>query len=137
MLETGQEDDALRHGLAGVRAVSPAVLDVEALLAQLGGDWEMLHRLAQILVREAPERVEQIRRALETDDVEVARRAAHTLKGSGLQLMARAMAEAALAVEHCAKGGDLPGVAAALPALEREVTRLLAEFARLGGEGVA
>ncbi len=137
MLEVGTDDDAVRHALPGRAAVSPEVLDVDALLAQLGGDWQMLHRLAGILAREAPERVEQVRRGLDAGDAELTRRAAHTLKGSGLQLMARSMADAALAVEQCAKTGDLQGVAAALPALEREVGRLLEEFAHLGGEVLA
>jgi two-component system sensor histidine kinase/response regulator len=100
--------------------------DPDALLARLEGDRRLAGEMVSLLESEAPVLVEQACAALERNDCEALRRAAHTLKGAignfGNGLAFRAAAE----LEECARRGtDGNEAAAACGRLENELKRLL------------
>ncbi len=71
------------------------------------GDSGMLEELLSILESQTPELVREITDAVDTRDQAGARRAAHTLKGSALNLGARAMADVCVKMERAAEEGEL------------------------------
>ena len=71
------------------------------------GDSGMLEELLSILESQTPQLVREIAEAVDADDVTAARRAAHTLKGSALNLGAGAMADVCLKMERAAEQGEL------------------------------
>jgi len=87
------------------------LLDIETIetlksLAQ-SGDEQMLAELLAILESQTPDLVREIISAVEQGDAAVARRAAHTLKGSALNLGARALADACAKMETAADQNEL------------------------------
>lgn len=63
----------------------------------------------------------------DTEDFAAIARAAHRLKGAAGAIGADALSKVAAAVEHAAKGGDLPGVRRLDDSLAQEVARVAAQ----------
>lgn len=99
-----------------------AVIDREALLAELDGDEELLAELVETMRSEAPKLMHEVRIAAGRSDAALVARAAHTLKGAVSNFGARAAADAALQLERIGRGGDLRDLSAAVAALEAEMT---------------
>jgi two-component system, sensor histidine kinase and response regulator len=115
---------------AAAQAVVPvaAVLDREAMFEHVDGNTALLAEIVKAYREEAPRRLEELRDALARQDAPVAQRAAHSLKGVLATLGGRAASAVAAHVEHLAADGDIPGAAAALPALVQEMERLAPEL---------
>ena len=79
---------------------------------------------------DAPKRLADLRRALETDDLELARRSAHTLKSTAASLGARRLAELCSEAEAVARAGDADALRARLPQVEELLARVLEELRR-------
>lgn len=100
---------------------APPPLDPSAIerLRRLGGD-DLVRRMIELFLEDAPKRIVAARRAVETDDMDGARRAAHSLKSAAGILGARELQTAAERVEEWAGGCDaaevhgLPGELEAL-----------------------
>jgi response regulator RpfG family c-di-GMP phosphodiesterase len=71
------------------------------------GDAGMLEELLSILEIQTSQLVKEILDAVNAKDTTTAQRAAHTLKGSALNLGARALADACQKMERAAEHGDL------------------------------
>ncbi|MBN1446584.1 MAG: response regulator [Bacteroidetes bacterium] len=71
------------------------------------GDAGMLEELLSILETQTSQLVKEILDALDAKDYATAKRAAHTLKGSALNLGARTLADTCLKIERAAERGDL------------------------------
>lgn len=71
------------------------------------GDAQMLAELLSILESQTPDLVQEIIAAVEQGDALVAKRAAHTLKGSALNLGAKALADACYKMELAAEQNEL------------------------------
>ncbi|HVS37161.1 MAG TPA: Hpt domain-containing protein, partial [Gemmataceae bacterium] len=106
-------------------APPPCPFDMEAALARLDGDRELLRDVAGLFVEDAPRLVTAVRSAVSARDARALQLSAHTLKGSASTFSARALVEAAWTLEQMGRQGALDGVQEALAALEREAHRLL------------
>ena len=93
---------------------SEAEVDLERLPEISGGDTEFEQELAGEYVNQAAELLQEIGEAAARGDVEAARRAAHTLKGSSQTIGARKVAGVAAEIEQLAAAGDLSAAAAGL-----------------------
>lgn len=73
------------HGAFDGDVLDPAVLQG---LKELGGDDDpgLFLELVDLFLQDAPKRMEDIRRGLEQDDVQLVERAAHTLKSSSANI---------------------------------------------------
>jgi PAS domain S-box-containing protein len=134
--------DALAAALAGL-APAPTctatvagadAFDVEAALAGVGGDRELLRELARLFLGEYPGWLSQLRQAVIQDDAALLGRTAHTCKGSLSIFGARAAAEAAQRLEAFGRAGDLAPAGAGLDALEAAVAALRPALAALAAE---
>jgi len=99
-------------------------IDREALLAELGGDEELLAELVETMQAEMPKLLHEVRIALDAGDPALVGRAAHTLKGAVSNFGARPAVDAALALERMGREGELVAAAEAMERLELEMRRL-------------
>ena len=98
------------------------VLDPRALAALsdlVGGDPEAITEVVQAFLQDAPDRLAEIRTGLAGDDLELVRRAAHTLKTNGLTFGAQGFATACTELERTAKLGELDAATALAADVER------------------
>jgi HPt (histidine-containing phosphotransfer) domain-containing protein len=118
---------------SGSNESSNDIFDRAASLARVGGDENLLYDLANLFFAEAPKRLSAVRAALEDNDADRLRRAAHSMKGSVSAFAARRAGEAAANLENLAQTGQLAGAEAACEALAVQVDMLrhaLENFAR-------
>lgn len=117
------------QGVLAERA--PASFDAEAFLARLDGDRELRAELVELMKQQIPVALTEMRRCVDSGDGPGLQRVAHTLRGSVLQFDASDAAEAALALETCAREGGVPDAGLPVRALEQELERLLRDLSRL------
>jgi PAS domain S-box-containing protein len=96
----------------------------EKLLRSLSGDHAALRRLVRIYLDTTPPLLTQLRQASERGDVAAFLHAAHTLKGSLLQLGASEATAVAAELERVSRNGRLDGTAGQVAELEAQVNRL-------------
>jgi DNA-binding response OmpR family regulator len=103
---------------------------VRELQELASGDAHLLQELIDLFLSNAPELLQQMRRAAEDEDAAALRKAAHTLRGSSGQMGALRMQELCNTVEALATTGSLVGVESLLAevsaAFERAVSELKA-----------
>ena len=100
-------------------------IDVEAALARLGGNRQLLARLLAEFAKSQAQAVAAIRQALGHGAVEEATRHAHTLKGVAGNLSAKRLAAEAAAVEALLRRGESAGVEPALARLEAAMVEVV------------
>lgn len=110
----------------GERAV-----DVDALMARLEGDRELLAELVALYLEDEASQVSQLERAVESRDAEALRTAAHALKGVVANFSAPRAQAAAFALEVTGRHGDLSAAPALLIALRAELSRVREELTAL------
>ncbi|MGB9488207.1 MAG: response regulator, partial [Terriglobia bacterium] len=99
-------------------------VDRGALMERLGGDSQLLSELIEIYLSESPSLLAAAQRALQEKNGQDLARAAHTIKGSAGNFVARATLETAERLEAFAEQGDFSRAQEAMGALEREMARL-------------
>jgi two-component system sensor histidine kinase/response regulator len=104
------------------------VFDIEAALARIDGDRELLIEVAGLFRRDCPKIVEDIRSAITRCDTRTLEREAHKLKGSVGALCAQPAFAVAQQLEAIGKRGDLAEAASICTLLEAEMTRLESEL---------
>jgi CheY-like chemotaxis protein len=109
------------------------VLDEEGLIALVSSDGQLIRELAGLFLEDSPQRMAEIRSALESGDLFLLRNAAHTLKGSAGSLCGPSAADTALRIEMLAEEGDLAQARVLYPALNEEVSKLQQALTRLAG----
>ena len=105
--------------------------DRDAALERMGGDVELLNDALAAFLAEAPEVLHQVCEAIRSGDAKALVLAAHSMKGMAATLEAKALAAEARRLEIAGRGSDLSGAHEALPAFEREVTRLLSALEKV------
>jgi len=106
-------------------------LQLDVALESVGGDTELFGEILAMFLHDVPSYLRDARRGLSEGALVRVGRAAHTVRGTGAQLGASALASAALDVERCALAGNVPAVKASLAILERAAADL---FHALGAE---
>ncbi len=112
---------------AAAAVTAPAgepVFDERVLIGLLGSDREAVAEIMSEFLKDAPRQVEALHQALAGEDTQLARRHAHTLKGSSANVGAEALRSVATRLETAAAADDLR----AARALEGEVDMQLARL---------
>jgi CheY-like chemotaxis protein len=105
-------------------------LDLAGAIEVVGGDRAFLAQLYREFLAALPGQIKDLEAALDAGGSDVARKAAHTIKGAAGNLGASALARAAFDAEQSAAGGDLAAAQAAAKRMELsagEIPRLLSE----------
>ena len=92
--ETGQVDSA-------------PVLDLPDVLARVGHDEELLNELFDLFLADTPHQMARLEKALAEEDIILAERQAHSLKGASANIGGARMQQAAKAVEYAARQKNL------------------------------
>ncbi len=100
--------------------------DLEALKEMVYGDDEALREIAGLFLEDVQERLEALEHALEADDLDRARREAHTLKGASGNFRAARLRDLSAELEQLARQGRSQEARARLPDLKTEVERVTA-----------
>lgn len=114
-------------------AAARAQLDQDTLRelrAVLGKDFRML---VDTWVADSRVRLQALQSALAGQDAAALREAAHSLKGSSLNLGALRLADFCLALESAARAGDLAQAARLLPPVEAEYRQVAPLLVRIAG----
>jgi len=126
--ERAQASSPADHSLSAVE-----VLDEAGIIAVVSGNSDLLRELAELFLEDSPQRLLEIRKALDSGNLDALQRAAHTLKGSASSLCGKRAAELALRIEEMADTGDLPAARLSYPALADEVGKLQRALVVLAG----
>jgi CheY-like chemotaxis protein/HPt (histidine-containing phosphotransfer) domain-containing protein len=136
-IEPGERETptvTLDREVAALLAPVPEIdgVDTEEGLARVGGNDAAYRKILRSFGRGQSEVVAEIRAALDEDDLETARRHAHTVKGAGGNIGAGALSEAAAALETSLKSEECDE--ALLETFEREMERVLDGLAQVLAE---
>jgi len=91
---------------------------INQLLDLIGDDPADLSEVIDCYVEGAPVLIEQLRGSVEASDIEVMRRASHTLKSSARDLGALQLSLLCDALEHRCRNGDVADVSDSIVAIE-------------------
>jgi two-component system, sensor histidine kinase and response regulator len=105
--------------------------DIREALSRVLGDRHLLEELIDIVRAESPQLFAEIRRCVEVQDLRGLERAAHRLRGSVTVFGARAVAQAALALELMGRDHALVDASSRILELDRELRRLDRELSNL------
>jgi two-component system sensor histidine kinase/response regulator len=112
--------------------VDASVLDVADALDRLG-DLELFVEVLHLFAGDVTGTIQKLETAIQNNDLPIALRHAHTLKGSASNIGATGVYKSALACESAAKAGDVETCRQKAAALNLEVTRLLGVIAQYTG----
>jgi HPt (histidine-containing phosphotransfer) domain-containing protein len=112
--------------------LDPAVIDT---LRQLTppGEPDVLAEVLRLFLQEAPPRIERLRNAWASGDIEEVHRAAHSLKGSAGNIGARQLYEVCRRLDEAGRSDDRSGVAQLVDELGAEFTKVKSAIHRLIG----
>ena len=89
-------------------AQAGADIDIDLLLHRLAGNRAVLFEVSQLLLDGLPARLENLRKPLESGDLEALTQNAHGLKGTVSNFTTGPLWQLASALEQAAKSGDAP-----------------------------
>jgi two-component system sensor histidine kinase/response regulator len=115
----------------GMEVASKGRIDLAAALDRLEGDRELFDEMTHLFIQECPRAMEEIRRAIGTQDAKVLERHAHSLKRSSANLGAVGVSRAAGALEECARSGNLERADNLFKFLEQDLDHLRSELEAL------
>jgi HPt (histidine-containing phosphotransfer) domain-containing protein len=122
--------------LAGSEAQATA-FDLAAALERVDGDLELMKELAGLFLSECPQRMTEIRQAIDLRDASRLRQGAHTLKGSLGVFGAREAFEVAERLETDGREQDWGQAEQDWAALEEAIGRLKPALVGLGQAGIS
>ena len=100
------------------------LLDRSGLLDGVGGDAKLLRQLIRIFLDDSPALLHAIRAAIDANDADTLRKAAHALKGAAGHFSRRGTYDVALTLERMGQRGNVAGVEEVFVALEKHLFRL-------------
>jgi CheY-like chemotaxis protein/HPt (histidine-containing phosphotransfer) domain-containing protein len=133
-IRAGELFRVLQRVVGRARKREPEELDRAAILADFGGDAELVHVVAGLFLEDYPKRLAEIADAIQEANGAKLERAAHTLKGAATNFRAFGAVEAALRLEKIGSESRFDEAREALADLERELARLASELASLRTE---
>ena len=116
--------------------IDPDIIDPAALkrLHEWGGP-SLSSEIIRLFLDHGPLRMDQIREAVEADDLDVPERGAHSLKSSAANVGARQLQEVASELESAASNGDLQRFRGLIPNLEQAYAQAAQELEGIAEEG--
>lgn len=119
--ETSSPSNAIDSG-------DPPPIDWEHADTTVGGDRELLSELMNVYTGEVNNLMQQISTAVASDDRELLRRAAHTVKGASLSIGAIPASTVAQQLEGTAESGDIALIKEYVLSLEESLSRVIASI---------
>jgi CheY-like chemotaxis protein len=116
-----------------VTTAAAGVIDEARVIERVGGDRRALASLARVFLADAPRRLAEIRRAIQSRDAPALRAAAHALKGAVSNFAAASATEAALRLQKMGEAGDLTAAKSACALLEEELDRMRQALRAMAG----
>lgn len=110
--------------------LDPAVLDVLRSLTP-PGEPDVMSEVLRMFLVEVPPRMDRLRNAWASGNIEEVHRTAHSLKGSAGNIGANAMFAVCKELDEKSRGGDLAAVGPLVDAVGVEYGRVETEIARL------
>jgi len=107
------------------------VLDLNTTLDNLGGDPELLQEILEYFMEMAPQQMDQLQAAVESQDVEAVDLQAHSMKGGSANVGAVRLSAVARDLELLAKGGSLEGSVELYERMREEFVALEAVVPRI------
>ena len=111
-------------------SIDPTIIDPAAL--QRLEDWggrSLSKEIVRLFLENGPTRVDQIRGAMDGEDLDAPERGAHSLKSSAANVGAQLLQQVASELESAASGGDLQLVRELIPNLEQAYAQATRELA--------
>ena len=99
-------------------------LDHPALLAQVGGDMELLRDIVSLFIEDYPRGLSEIRAAIGCNDSRALESAAHALRGAASNFHAKSTVEAAMRLEEIGRTANMIHAVGALSVLETDLAAL-------------
>ena len=106
---------------------------LDNLMELIGGDQDALTELVESFLSEGPKLMKQLAAAADQGDADGVRRAAHTIKSSGNDFGATALAELSRDLEQRGKAGDVTDAVARASRIQLEYERTKTALERLLG----
>jgi HPt (histidine-containing phosphotransfer) domain-containing protein len=103
-MNSGKSEGARNDGRTA--AGDRDVLDLEASLARVHGNKELLGRIFKVFVQEAPNKLARCREALDRNDLREVEYLAHAIKGEAMAISASRARDTAARMEKSAESGD-------------------------------
>ena len=103
-------------------------LERQAALKRLDNDHELYDEICEIFQGDAPEIVKRLKDAIESGEILVATRHAHSLKSVSANIGATAMSELAHQAEIAGRDANLQAMREQIPLIEQQLTELLKEL---------
>lgn len=109
--------------------IDHTIIDPAAIkrLEDWGGE-SLSKEIIRLFLENGPTRVDQIREAMDGEDLDVPERGAHSLKSSAANVGARLLQEVASELESAATDGDLKRVRDLVPNLEQAFSQAVQEL---------
>ncbi len=109
--------------------IDPTIIDPAALkrLEDWGGS-SLSKEIVRLFLENGPSRVDQIRGAMDGEDLDEPERGAHSLKSSAANVGAQLLQKVASELELAASGGDLNRVRNLIPNLEQAFAQAAQEL---------
>lgn len=101
------------------------VLDMEGTLVRLEYDLELFDRMRRVFEQEAPAKYTELGQAIEKNDAENARLAAHSFKNMALVIGAPSLSDSLLWIEELCREGDLKRAAELFETLSDKLSAVL------------
>jgi PAS domain S-box-containing protein len=113
-----------RQSASSAPAGVPQVLDLNSVLENLEGDWEMLAFMMETFLQSTALQVQDVRLALEAGDMPQAQNLAQAVRYASANLGAHALQTAVLKLEEACAAGDDGAYSALLGAIDQEFLKL-------------
>lgn len=104
---------------------------IAVLRASLSDDGTVIRQLIDLYATDSPQQLADAAAAIERQDIEALKRAAHSIKSTSASMGATTASECARELEQLAKDGNLAQSQAALERLTLEVNSAIAAFTKL------
>ncbi|MBF0529671.1 MAG: response regulator, partial [Deltaproteobacteria bacterium] len=105
----------------GSENTTDQVINRSSLMNQVEGDLQLLNIMAEMALRDIPDRVEQIKKAIAANDASKLEFQAHSLKVMTSSFCGARAAQVALKMELLGSGGNLTEANRTIPILEKEI----------------
>ena len=106
-------------------------LNTNEVLVRLDGDEELLWELLEIFANDAPKQMDELKKSIDTGDIAVAERLAHTLKSISANVGADSLKEKALKIEELTRAKSLNNIHILYDDLENEFEKIMKELEAL------